>query len=101
MGKHFIVFVLKYWGQKAFSNTKLLYVLKDLAGRRYLEQKGLNKTLLCAVIGRLDTFVFVYLCICICICICICVFVFVFVYLYLYLIMTTFCFGSFLMKIHS
>ena len=38
---------------------------------------------------------------CVCICICMCEFVFVFVYLYLYLIMTTFCFGSFLMKIHS
>ena len=52
--------------------------------------------------------VFVYLYLYLCICICMCEFVFVFVYLYLYLciciwylITTTFCFGSFLMKIHS
>ena len=55
--------------------------------------------------GALPVFVFVFVCAnlysYLCICICICVFVFVFVYLYLYLITTTFCFGSFLMKIHS
>ena len=44
-------------------------------------------------------FVFVFVCAYLYLYLCICVFVFV--YLYLYLIMTTFCFGSFLMKIHS
>jgi len=54
-------------------------------------------------LGRMSKFDFLYLhlYLYVRICICIRVFVFVFVYLYLYLITTTFCFGSFLMKIHS